>query len=73
VGYARRAALLSGRGHRRVPGDPRPRRAGRAEAQGSPAEIARGRHICGATGGRGCHRAKGQPVNAGTIRKVAGT
>jgi mono/diheme cytochrome c family protein len=41
---------------------------GRAEAQGSPAEVARGRYIFGATGGCGCHTAKGQPVNAGGRR-----
>src|SRR5262249_61423014 len=31
-------------------------------------EIARGRYVFGATGGCGCHTAKGQPVNAGGRR-----
>ena len=41
--------------------------AGRAEAQASAAEIARGKYIFGATGGCGCHtdKGKGKPVNAG--------
>ena len=39
-----------------------------AVAQASPQEIARGRYVFGATGGCGCHTAKGQPVNAGGRR-----
>lgn len=39
-----------------------------AEAQGSAAEIARGKYVFGATGGCGCHTVKGQPVNAGGRR-----
>ena len=34
----------------------------------TPAELARGRYVFGATGGCGCHTAKGQPVNAGGRR-----
>ena len=34
-------------------------------AQASQQDIARGRYVFGATGGCGCHTAKGQPVNAG--------
>lgn len=39
----------------------------RADAQPSPAEIARGKYVFGATGGCGCHteKGKGKPVNAG--------
>ena len=37
-------------------------------AQGSAAEIARGKYVFGATGGCGCHTVKGQPVNAGGRR-----
>src|SRR5688500_18376151 len=33
-------------------------------AQGSAADIARGKYVFGATGGCGCHTVKGQPVNA---------
>jgi mono/diheme cytochrome c family protein len=36
-----------------------------AAAQASPAEIARGKYVFGATGGCGCHTVKGQPANAG--------
>lgn len=36
-----------------------------AEAQGSPAEIARGRYIFGATGGCGCHTKPKDTANAG--------
>ena len=41
--------------------------AGRVEAQATPAEIARGKYVFGATGGCGCHTDKGKdkPVNAG--------
>jgi mono/diheme cytochrome c family protein len=41
-----------------------------ALAVGAPtaAELARGRYVFGATGGCGCHTAKGQPVNAGGRR-----
>jgi mono/diheme cytochrome c family protein len=39
-----------------------------AGAQGSAAEIARGKYVFGATGGCGCHTVKGQPVNAGGRR-----
>jgi len=39
-----------------------------AAAQASAEEIARGRYVFGATGGCGCHTAKGQPVNAGGRR-----
>lgn len=39
-----------------------------AVAQASAQEIARGRYVFGATGGCGCHTAKGQPVNAGGRR-----
>jgi mono/diheme cytochrome c family protein len=39
-----------------------------AEAQASPAEIARGRYIFGATGGCGCHTVPKQAVNAGGRR-----
>ena len=39
-----------------------------AAAQGSAAEIARGKYVFGATGGCGCHTVKGQPVNAGGRR-----
>jgi mono/diheme cytochrome c family protein len=39
-----------------------------AVAQASQQEIARGRYVFGATGGCGCHTAKGQPVNAGGRR-----
>lgn len=41
-----------------------------AVAVGAPtaAELARGRYVFGATGGCGCHTAKGQPVNAGGRR-----
>jgi mono/diheme cytochrome c family protein len=39
-----------------------------AAAQASAQEIARGRYVFGATGGCGCHTAKGQPVNAGGRR-----
>jgi mono/diheme cytochrome c family protein len=41
---------------------------GVAAAQANAQEIARGRYIFGATGGCGCHTAKGQPVNAGGRR-----
>ena len=34
----------------------------------TPAELARGKYIFGATGGCGCHTAKDQPVNAGGRR-----
>ena len=34
----------------------------------TPAELARGRYVFGATGGCGCHTAKGQPVNSGGRR-----
>jgi len=37
-------------------------------AQGSAADIARGKYVFGATGGCGCHTVKGQPVNAGGRR-----
>jgi mono/diheme cytochrome c family protein len=43
-------------------------RPGAAVAQSSAQEIARGRYVFGATGGCGCHTAKGQPVNAGGRR-----
>jgi mono/diheme cytochrome c family protein len=36
-----------------------------AAAAPTPAELARGKYIFGATGGCGCHTAKGQPVNSG--------
>jgi mono/diheme cytochrome c family protein len=41
--------------------------AGPAAAQVTPAEIARGKYVFGATGGCGCHTepGKGKPVNAG--------
>jgi mono/diheme cytochrome c family protein len=39
-----------------------------AAAQGSAAEIARGKYVFGATGGCGCHTVKGEPVNAGGRR-----
>jgi mono/diheme cytochrome c family protein len=39
-----------------------------APAAPTPAELARGRYVFGATGGCGCHTAKGQPVNAGGRR-----
>ena len=39
-----------------------------AVAQASQQEIARGRYVFGATGGCGCHTAKGQPANAGGRR-----
>ena len=39
-----------------------------ALAQASQQEIARGRYVFGATGGCGCHTAKGQPANAGGRR-----
>lgn len=39
-----------------------------ASAAPTPAELARGRYVFGATGGCGCHTAKGQPVNAGGRR-----
>ena len=39
-----------------------------AAAQGSAAEIARGKYVFGATGGCGCHTVKGQPANAGGRR-----
>src|SRR5262249_56944465 len=39
-----------------------------AVAQASAQEIARGRYVFGATGGCGCHTAKGQPVNTGGRR-----
>jgi mono/diheme cytochrome c family protein len=39
-----------------------------AAAQGSQADIARGKYIFGATGGCGCHSAPKQPVNAGGRR-----
>jgi len=41
---------------------------GVAAAQPSAQDVARGRYIFGATGGCGCHTAKGQPVNAGGRR-----
>jgi mono/diheme cytochrome c family protein len=41
---------------------------GVAAAQPSAQDLARGRYIFGATGGCGCHTAKGQPVNAGGRR-----
>jgi mono/diheme cytochrome c family protein len=34
----------------------------------SPAELARGKYVFGATGGCGCHTVKGQPVNSGGRR-----
>jgi mono/diheme cytochrome c family protein len=37
-------------------------------ASPSPAEIARGKYVFGATGGCGCHTEKKQPVNAGGRR-----
>jgi mono/diheme cytochrome c family protein len=37
-------------------------------ASPSPAEIARGKYIFGATGGCGCHTKKNEPVNAGGRR-----
>src|SRR5262249_50253977 len=42
----------------------------RGEAQPSPAEIARGKYVFGATGGCGCHTEKGaaKPINAGGRR-----
>ena len=43
-------------------------RPGVADAQATAQEIARGRYVFGATGGCGCHTAKGQPVNAGGRR-----
>jgi mono/diheme cytochrome c family protein len=46
-----------------LPGRPVP-----ALAQPTPAEIARGRYVFGATGGCGCHTVPGQPVNAGGRR-----
>ena len=39
-----------------------------ASAQGSAADIARGKYVYGATGGCGCHTVKGEPVNAGGRR-----
>lgn len=39
-----------------------------AAAQGSAAEIARGKYVFGATGGCGCHTVKGEPVNTGGRR-----
>lgn len=39
-----------------------------ASAQGSAADIARGKYVFGATGGCGCHTVKGQPANAGGRR-----
>jgi mono/diheme cytochrome c family protein len=39
-----------------------------AVAAPTAAELARGRYVFGATGGCGCHTAKGQPVNAGGRR-----
>ncbi len=39
-----------------------------ASAQASSQELARGRYVFGATGGCGCHTAKGQPVNTGGRR-----
>jgi mono/diheme cytochrome c family protein len=39
-----------------------------AGAQGTQAEIARGKYVFGATGGCGCHTAPKQPVNAGGRR-----
>jgi mono/diheme cytochrome c family protein len=39
-----------------------------ASAQASQAEIARGKYVFGATGGCGCHTAKGQRANAGGRR-----
>jgi mono/diheme cytochrome c family protein len=39
-----------------------------ATAQASPAEIARGKYVFGATGGCGCHSAPKQPLNAGGRR-----
>jgi len=39
-----------------------------ASAQGSAADIARGKYVFGATGGCGCHTVKGEPVNAGGRR-----
>ena len=41
---------------------------GSAAAQGSAADIARGKYVFGATGGCGCHTVKGQPANAGGRR-----
>ena len=41
---------------------------GGAAAQGSPADISRGKYVFGATGGCGCHTVKGQPANAGGRR-----
>jgi mono/diheme cytochrome c family protein len=43
-------------------------RSGVATAQANAQDIARGRYVFGATGGCGCHTAKGQPVNAGGRR-----
>jgi mono/diheme cytochrome c family protein len=40
----------------------------RVSAQASPAEIAHGRYVFGATGGCGCHTTPKQPVNAGGRR-----
>jgi mono/diheme cytochrome c family protein len=42
--------------------------AGEAHAQASPAEIARGKYVFGATGGCGCHTEPKGPVNAGGRR-----
>ena len=42
--------------------------AGGAAAQGSAADISRGKYVFGATGGCGCHTVKGQPANAGGRR-----
>lgn len=39
-----------------------------ASAQASPAEVARGRYVFGATGGCGCHTVPKQPANAGGRR-----
>jgi mono/diheme cytochrome c family protein len=39
-----------------------------SEAQPSPAEVARGKYIFGATGGCGCHTEKDRPVNSGGRR-----
>lgn len=43
---------------------------GQARAQGSQADLARGKYVFGATGGCGCHTepGKGKPVNAGGRR-----
>src|SRR5207249_4100932 len=39
-----------------------------ATAQASPAEVARGKYVFGATGGCGCHTVPKQPANAGGRR-----